>query len=280
MPEIDNGSSMPSMAIRAGETIKNVTPSQEVSSHVEEKTSTANKNTKLEIQTETADEAAPQGDTEDFVSGSAKARKLGESRKKLAKSILDGATTNVDARDNFKKLVQEDKDLDRYFQKHFPDQYKSVLSGEEATGSDVEQSTRAKILVEQLQEEKHDAAIDLAIKLKFTENEAEELEDMAEKLVGTRVSGKELDYEASLIRAARIIRPDKAKVGLTVLPSSRGLDNTKDVQTQAKNEELVSKARGVTGYKPDSNNMLKNLDIVDQGYDTKNRRFVLPEQYM
>ncbi len=281
MPEIDNGSSMPSMTIRAGETIKNAAPSQEASPHIDEITSTAQINTQSKVQPETAHEAAIQENTEDFVSGGAKARKLGESRRKLAKSILDGATINSEARDNFKKLVQEDKDLDKYFQKHFPAQYHSTING--AILSEIstdEQSTRAKILAEDIAADKEEDAYNLAVQLRFTENEADELKEMALKLEGTKVGGKELDYETALKRAARIIHPDKAKAGITNLPSSRGLDDTKMIQTQAKNEQLVEKARGVTGYKTDTESMMKNLSIVDQGYDAKNRRFVMPEQHM
>ncbi len=281
MPEIDNGSTMPSMTIKAGDTIKNAAPSQEAHPHIEEKTSTAKINTQSNVQPETAQEAATQETTEDFVSGGAKARKLGESRRKLAKSILDGATVSTEARDNFKKLVQEDKDLDKYFQKHFPAQYHSTVNGStfSETSAD-EQSTRAKILAEDIAADKEEEAYDLAVQLKFTENEADELKEMALKLEGTKVGGKELDYETALKRAARIIHPDKAKAGITNLPSSRGLDDTKVLQTQAKNEQLVEKARGVTGYKTDTQGMMKNLEIVDQGYDPKNRRFVMPEQHM
>ncbi len=281
MPEIDNGSTMSSMTIRAGETIKNAAPSHEASPHIDETTSTAQTNTQSKVQPETAQEAVTQETTEDFVSGGAKARKLGESRRKLAKSILDGASVTPEARDNFRKLVQEDKDLDKYFQKHFPTQYHSTINGAvlSETSTD-EQSTRAKILAEDIAADKEEDAYNLAVQLKFTENEAEELKEMALKLEGTKVGGKELDYETALKRAARIIQPDKAKAGITNLPSSRGLDDTKILQTQTKNEQLVEKARGVTGYKPDTEGMMKNLSIVDQGYDAKNRRFVMPEQHM
>lgn len=280
MPEIDNGSSMESMKIHVGETFKNAAPSTEASPHTEEKTSTAKTNTQSDAQTETA-QAVTQEGTEDFVSGAAKARKLGESRRKLAKSILDGATVTPEARDNFRKLVQDDKDLDKYFQKHFTAQYHATINGSILPeGLEDEQSTRAKILAEEIQADKQEEAYDLAVQLKFTEQEADELKDMASKLEGTKVGGKELDYETALKRAARIIHPDKAKAGITNLPSSRGLDDTKLLQTQVKNEELVDKSRGITGYKPEHAEMMKRFEIVDQGYDAKNRRFVMPEQHM
>jgi biotin operon repressor len=280
MPEIDNGSAMPSMSIKVGETLKNATPAPAASSHVEEKTSTAQTNTQSEVQSEPAEKAVTQENTEDFVSGAAKARKLGESRRKLAKSILDGASTE-EGRENFQKLVQEDKDLDKYFKKHFPAQYQAAFSeAKTSKTSDTEISTRAKILAEDIQADKEEDAHTLAVQLKFTEDEADELKEMALKLEGTKVRGKELDYETALKRAARIIHPDKAKAGITVLPSSRGLDNTQATQTQAKNEELVDKMRKVTGYKPDQKQALENLNIVNQGYDEKNRRFVMPENLM
>jgi len=288
MPEIDNGSSMPSMSIQIGDdmkakmsNVKNAAPSSEAQPHIGEKPSTAQTNTQSETSTETAQEAVTQTDAEDFVSGRAKARKLGESRRKLAKSILDGATASPEARDNFKKLVQEDKDLDKYFQKHFPAQYHSTINGSVLSETSVdEQSTRAKILAEEIRSDQKEEAYDLAVQLKFTEDEAEQLEELFFKLQGSKIGGKELDDTSLLQRCARIIRPDKAKAGITNLPSSRGLDDTKMIQTQAKNEQLVEKARGVTGYKTDTQGMMKNLEIVDQGYDAKNRRFVMPEQHM
>jgi hypothetical protein len=287
MPEIDNGSSMSSMTIRVGDTIKNATPSQEAQSRIGEKTSIAQTNTELEPQLETADEAVTQenGEDSDFVSGGAKARKLGESRRKLAKSLLDSAQSSDEARDNFKKLVQEDKELDKYFRKHFAAQYQTTVT--ELTKSsipsenlDIELRTKASILKEDIQTDREDMAIDFAVQLHFTQDEADELKDMALKLEGTKVGGKELDFEDALKRAARIIRPDKAKVGITQLPSSRGLDDTKILQTQAKNEQLVDQMRGQTGYKPDKDKAMKNLEIVNQGYDAKNRRFVMPENLL
>lgn len=282
MPEIDNGSSMPSMTIRAGETIKNVTPSQEASSRAEEKTSVAQKNTESNKQLETAVEAVTQESEEDsdFVSGGAKARKLGERQRKLAQSLLDGASISDVEREKFKELVAGDSDLDKYFRKHFPTQYHTTLN-EQKKGSnslnELDATTRAKILMEELRSDKDEVAMDLAVQLHFTEAEADALKTLASKLENVEVNGKELSYEGALKRAARIIRPDKAKAGLTVLPSSRGLDDTKTLQTQAANQELVNKSRGVTGYKPDTEGMMKNFELVNQGYDPKERRFVMPE---
>jgi hypothetical protein len=285
MPEIDNGSSISSMSIQVGESLKNATPSEEAQSRVEEKTSIAQKNTEYESQFEPAEEAVTQEtkDDSDFVSGGAKARKLGERGRKLAKSLLDSAGVSDEAQENFRKLVQDDKELDKYFKKHFAIQYQATLREPQkgsASLNELDQTTRARILAEDIQTDKEDATMELAVRLHFSQAEAEELKDMALKLEGIKVAGKELDYEDALKRAARVIRPDKAKAGITVLPSSRGLDNTKTLQTQAKNEALVQESRVQTRYKPNSEQMLKNLQIVDEGYDPKNRRFVMPENLM
>lgn len=282
MPDIDPLAPQTSV-LTLGSSIKMMEPSQEALPSTEGVTSAAKINNESTSSIETADEAALQEEQEDsaFVSGSAKARKLGESRRKLAGTLLESASQSEVARDNFKKLVEEDKDLDKYFRKHFPKQYSQTLEDQpeaiESLDKDTfKQAARAELLLEEIREEKEELTIDLAKRLKFTQLEAEELQDMAVKLEGTKIGGKELDWDEALKRAARIIRPDKAKVGLTSLPSGKGADRDAVTRTQADHERLADTYRDVTGIRRDKQVMLKNLQTVDQGWNAKENKFVMP----
>lgn len=176
----------------------------------------------------TAPEAAPEQNSETYVSGSAKARQLGESRRKLAEGLLKLAKgdeeNGVAGRpDEVKKIIGDDPTLDKYFKKAWPKDYDVLFNGttEQEYDSNLkiiqDQATitaRAEILKEQLQEEKREQAYDLALRLKFTQDEANSLSELADKLDGTKIAGKAIDYDQALERAARVIRPDKAKVGI------------------------------------------------------------------
>lgn len=272
--------------IKAGDTIKNAEPAQAASPHTEGDTSAAATNaepsTVLSETTETSvvpQETGKEGD-DSLVSGSVKARKLGERTRKMASALLEDTTES--GRTNFKKLVESDKELDKYFRKHFPAKYAQALN-EKAPDSapideaSIKQQTRMEMLSEQIREEKQGEALDLAVRLKFTPAEAEDLAIMAEKLEGTRVGGKELDYSDALTRAARIIRPDKAKVGITNLPAGFGGESF-DAETKVsqRHEKIAESYRGLTGLKRDKANIVKNLQTVESGYNEKQRRFVMP----
>lgn len=283
MPDIDPLAPQTS-TLTIGASIKMTEPSQEASPSTGGVTSAARNNNESISHLETAEEAAPQEETQDdsaYSSGSAKARKLGESRRKLAGTLLESASQSEAARDNFKKLVEEDKDLDKYFRKHFPKQYNQTLLDQPEASESLDQDTfkqaaRAELLLEEIREEKSEQMIDIAKRLKFTEIEAEELQELATKLEGTKSAGKELDWDGALKRAARIIRPDKAKVGLTTLPSGKGADRDEVTRSQADHERLADTYRGITGIRRDKQEMLKNLQTVDQGWNSKEGKFVMP----
>lgn len=286
MPNIDKvaNPTATKIGLKVGDTIKIAKPAEAAPSQTEGDTSAAPINTESEnVETSTVEQSTVSESAEEdsLVSGSVKARKLGESRRKLASNLLDQATETDSGRANFKKLVEGDPDLDKYFRKHFPSKYSQALnepaSNVSVDEASIQQKTRMEMLSEQLKADKEESALDLAVKLKFSQSEADDLTELAIKLEGTKVGGKELDYEEALKRAARIIRPDKARVGITQLPAGFGEGSlSTDTKVEQRHEKIAESYRGLTGSRRSKDDIKKNLQKVESGYDEKQRKFVMP----
>jgi hypothetical protein len=283
MPNIDPPAPI-APVIRMGESIKMRETSKEAALSTEEITPVAENKQESSIPIETAQKAVTQEEINvdsAFVPGTVKAQKLGERQRKLAKLSLDNALRNPDDRESFIKDVQGDPDLSKYYQQHFSQAWNDLL--ETPTGESEINKTQAtkdqlrlEVLAEEIRLEKKETGLDLAQRLKFTQAQADDLQRLADKLEGTTIDGKELDWEQALQRAARIIAPTKAKAGITVLPSGKGADRDEITKVNAQHEKLADGYRERTGIRRDKDEMIKNLDTVSQGYDEKSRRFVMP----
>jgi hypothetical protein len=226
--------------------------------------------------TEAAEEAATQEGKakSEFVSGSRKARVLGESRRKLAGMLLQAARSSQDVREDLKRQCEESPDLEKYLQKHwrkdyevvFKDRLESEIEGEELEMAEkAKMRAKAELLVEQLKEEKLEYAEILAADLHFTRSEANALKDLAQKLEGQKIGDEELTWDEAVKRAAYTIRPDKSKVGVTSLPAGMpaGNDTATQIKKEEDNDRLAGYAKKFRGAK--SNEAVENLKIVEKG---------------
>jgi len=210
----------------------------------------------------------------EFVSGSKKARVLGESRRKLAAMLISGAKENHTFRDNLKKQIEENPDLGKYFQKNWSKDYDMIFKDKTESEYEHEQATiseqakaqaRVEFLAEQLRVEKEEDALEKAEQLGFTSLEAKSLRDLALRLEGQKIGDEELDFEEALNRAAYTIRPDKSKVGITSLPSGipTTTEDTKQVELSETHNRLADVTRAMRGAKKEDT--MKNLEIVEKG---------------
>lgn len=220
-------------------------------------------------QSQPDDEGKEKG--EKFVSGGKKARVLGESRKKLAKTLLGQARDNDEVRNDLKELLESDPNLDKYFRKQHSKDYAMIFEGKSeeeisSEGKVSEETLRARIQAEMLQDhlkqEKSAMSDDLAEKLGLSTSEAEELRELALSIEGRVISGQELSFEDALQRAAYAVRSDKAKVLLTSLPvtASAPAESLKKVKEQEADMELAEAASSMSGR--DKAEIAKNLEFV------------------
>ncbi|OPX88984.1 MAG: hypothetical protein A4E53_01717 [Pelotomaculum sp. PtaB.Bin104] len=250
-----------------------------------ETTSASNNEVKKPESVEAAQEAATQPSEDDtkFVSGSRKARVLGESRRKLAAVVIENAKNNAEGREQLKQLLAESPELDKYLQKHWKKDYEVIFKDRIEREYEEEQleaedkakmRARAEILIEQLKEEKIEQAYDLAERLKFTGKEAEALKDLALKLEGQTIGDEELNYEEALKRAAYTIRPDKSRAGITSLPQGITMTEpqTQSVEKEVELDKLASLSKKYRGGKYQE--VKDNLKIVEKGL--RNGVFQLP----
>lgn len=225
-----------------------------------------------------ADEAVTPKDTKPFVSGSTQARRLGESRKKLAATLISSARENPDVRNRLKELVKSEPDLDKYLQKGWSKDYKEIILEEEVSlePQETTESLRAKLsaemLVEQLKEEKRNSSDDLAEKLGFTKDEAELLHSQSLALEGKKLGNKELTYEDALLRVARSISPDKAQVGLSFPSGTPAADISVNLAKESQQDALATKAKSLRGG--NKKDIMENLKIVEK--NTKGDVFTFP----
>lgn len=265
-----------------GESIKNVMVQEAPKGPnpgVVEDTTSQQKNEEQVTQTSQSAETAvteqpKKDDSETFVSGSAKARQLGESRRKLAEGLLKIAKGDpekgIPARpDEVKQIIGEDPMLDKYFKKAWPKDYATLFGGiteeeYEDNLTAIEQKATAKVkaelLADQIKNERREEAYDLAQKLSFSQTEADSLVELAEQLEGAKVAGKELDREEALKRAAYVIRPEKAKVGITSLGSVTGSTPTNQEKSSISDDALLYYAKR-TGRKLED--VRENLKLVE-----------------
>lgn len=231
----------------------------------------------------TGSEAPKESKNDAFVSGSSKARKLGESRKKLAEVLLQNAKDSQEIREQVKSLCQKEPELDKYLSKYFKKDYEVIFKDklvEEVEAEELETKEKAKavaraeLLVEQLREEKQEMIYDFAHKLSFTSSEAAALKDMVLRLEGQQIGDEELNFDEALKRAAHIIRPDKTRAVLTSIPSGMTAETTPSVQNAEKNERIALVAKKLGAGK--TQEVMKNLEFVDKHYDAKRGVFQIP----
>jgi len=248
-----------------------------------------NNETPVSPNSEPADEAVTQEEEETkadtFVSGAKKARKLGESRRKLAHTLLKEARKNPEIRETVKQMITEDPDLDKYFRKSWPDDHRNILSAEYQEEEDVsireseeqiKTKARMEILAEQIREDKFEQAYDLAFQLGFTTGEAEALKDLALKLEGQKIAGEELTYEEALKRAAYTVRPDRMRASnmdVTSLPSGTPQVERPNIVKQQKNDMMVEQIKRFRG--DGRKNIEKSLSMVEKNL-RKDGSLVLP----
>lgn len=212
----------------------------------------------------------------EFVSGSKKARAMGESRKKIAKTLIESAKQSPKAAATFKSAIDSDPDLAKYLKQHWPKDYEQIVEGKTAEESDFDLETvkiqaKAELLSEQIKEQKADEAYDFAEKLGFTSDEAEQLRELALKLEGTNLGGKTLDFEQALKRASYAVREDKAKAGAINLPSGVGITSDQ-ISKETKFDSVATLGKKLSGRPIDQ--IKKNLKLIEE--NTKGTIFSLP----
>lgn len=226
------------------------------------------------VETEKPETQTTDKQKDEFVSGSRKARMLGESRRKLASMLITAAKDNQEIRESLKKQIADSPDLDKYLQKNwkkdyeviFKDRIEAEYEGEQLeAGEKAKVLARAEILIEQLKEEKEETVMDLAARLGFTTGEAKSLKDLTLKLEGQVIGDEELNFEEALKRAAYTIRPDKSKVGITSLPAGIPDSPTvaKEIVQLDQHDKLADLAKRYRGAK--KTETMENLKIVEKG---------------
>ena len=216
----------------------------------------------------------------DFNSGSKKARQMGETRKALAKTLIEAAKTSPTAAEALKATVSKDTDLERYLKKHWSKDYAEIIEGrtvepEETVSPEVYKvQAKAEILAEQLRQQKREDVEDYAEELGFTRDETEELIELANKLEGTKLGGVTLDFDQAKQRAAYAIRGDKARAAgaITNLPSGTGHETAQRMLKQEEVNSLADKAKKLSGRSKEQ--ITKNLETVEQ--NLKGNIFTLP----
>ncbi len=284
MPSNDNDTPLTG-EIRMGESMTIGQESNDKPAAGGETTSASNNAVPEPKSAEAAEKAAtqPEGEDTKFVSGSRKARVLGESRRKLAAVVMENAKNSAEGREQLKQLLSESPDLDKYLQKHWKKDYEHIFRDKFEREYEEEQlevdekakmRARAEVLIEQLKQEKIEQAYDLAEQLHFTGKEAESLKDLALKLEGQTIGDEQLNYEEALKRAAYTIRPDKSRVGITALPQGIAVAEPQAEATvkEEKLDQLAVLSKKYRGGK--YQDAKENLKIVEKGL--KNGVFQLP----
>lgn len=232
--------------LNMGESVIDQEPLKEAQPGTEDKTSEQETNTQ-----------ETENNSEEFISGTKKARMLGESRRKLANTLIESAKVSSSAAQTLKLAANSDPDLAKYLQKHWAKDYAEIVEGrtnyeDENPAVDLESAkvqARADLLSEQIKEQKKDQAQDFAERLSFTVDEATQLEDLASKLEGMNIGGVALDYEMALKKAAFAIREDKAKAGVIGLPKGNPAQQADTINRDIEMESLAAVGNRLTGRK-------------------------------
>lgn len=225
------------------------------------------------VSEETVTEQIEKDESKTFVSGSTKARQLGESRRSLGKALLTIAKEgDYWVKESVKKQIEADSTLQKYYQKAWPKDYQELFGTVEHQETTEEQPSieeiekratikaRAEVLSEQLQIDRREDAYDLASKLAFTQAEADSLLNLAGKIEGEEVAGKKLDFEEALKRAAHMIRPEKAKVGIPSTGQIQHAPTETQLKQTAFDKDIESYAKR-WGRNPDE--VKKNVQEVE-----------------
>lgn len=219
-------------------------------------------------------------DSKAFVSGSRKARELGETRRTATKALLEiGTAGDYWQKEEVRKKLEEDSKLLDYVRKHFPKEHAILF--EDKTGEEYEEDVdqikkkaeidvRAEVLAESIKAERREDAYDLAQRLAFTQTEADSLLRFAEKIEGEEIAGKKIEWEEALERAAHSIRPEKAKAGISSVGASQAPQVAKQPKINVDDDTLAWYAKR-WGRKPED--LKANLQQVEESY--KNGVFTL-----
>ena len=187
--------------------------------------------------------------SEAFVGGSKKARDLGESRKKFAVIAIEAAKKDITAKKRLIEAAEKDSTLKKYLESKFPTDYQNLFNQNEEQDENTSKNTVAKMqasldfLSEELREERVSEADDLAVKLRFTRDEAERMKKLTQAL-----EAQGFEWTDALERAAFSIRPDKARVGITSLPTMTVAPQTLEKDKEdSKMESLAELQHYATG---------------------------------
>lgn len=212
----------------------------------------------------------------EYVSGAAKARKIGESRRKLARALLETATKSEVGASALKTQLESDPSTAKYLRENWPKEYNQVVSGEKTNEPldevTIKMQAKAELLAEQLQEDRENEIEEYAANLSFTAIEAEQLKDLVRQLEGKKIGDKILSLEEAIQKASTVIRPDKAKFSNLNLPQGTTPIMVTATEQEVQNERIAAVRKKYIGG--DMDKIKKNLSTVEK--NMKDGIFVVP----
>lgn len=146
---------------------------------------------------------------------SREAAKAGESRKKMAESLIRFAATNSEARAQLKELSKDPYEK-TYFEKKFGEQFTSLVEDKPAPAATPAEDPELEAIKADRKAQRVETLGKVKKELNLTMDQGAEFDDLVKELEGKTIGGRRVSFSEAAEMAARQLAPDMPSISTLI----------------------------------------------------------------